>query len=212
MKPHCRLAKYIPSLLLFSLWAFLRFALMMKIRQIIFNNIALGPAEKILCNHALIVLEAIILFLTYLLFNRQKWVTSFQISGNVGQSARQGLIYGFLIFLTIIPVAFYFGMKFSPQVSIPDAFGNFFSKGAEELIYRGILLSAAISLFKRPWTAVLISAVSFGIGHWDLPYMFQAYIVFIGIIFGGLCLRTKGLVAPYIAHMVADLLADSLFH
>ncbi|AZZ37042.1 hypothetical protein CIK05_09635 [Bdellovibrio sp. qaytius] len=207
-----RSKKLIAPLLLCLLWAFLRFFLMMKIRRFIFQNVELGEAEKILCNHALIVLEAAILFLPFLLFKRLKWVQGFPLSGNIGHSARQGLIYGLLIFLTIIPVAFYFGMKFSPQFSIPDAVGNLFSNGAEEIIYRGILFSAALSLFKKPWFALIASAASFGFGHWDLPFLFQIYIVFVGLILGVLCLRTKSLLAPYIAHMIADLLADSFFH
>ena len=103
-------------------------------------------------------------------------------------------------------------MKYSPQFSAVSALGNVFSNGAEELIYRGIIFSATVLIFRNSWLSVTISAFAFGVGHWDLPYLIQTYIVLVGMTLGGVYLRTKSLVAPYIAHLVADILADSFFH
>ncbi|WP_277579740.1 CPBP family intramembrane glutamic endopeptidase [Bdellovibrio svalbardensis] len=185
---------------------------MLKIRRIVFQGFELGAAERILFSHLLIVLEAAILVLPYLFLKKLNWIDGFHVLGNTRQSVRRGTLYGLLLFVTVVPVALYFGMRFSFQFSLPGVVGNLFSNGAEEVIYRGILFSAALSLFRKPWLAVAASAFAFGFGHWDFPYLFQAYIVAVGFVLGWLYLRTKSLLAPYIAHMIADILADSFFH
>lgn len=196
---------------LFTLWAALRFFLMTKIRQLIFQNINVGIEERILINHGLIVLEAVILASVFVLFRNAKKIDRFYMTGNHKASIRFGFITGLFIFLITIPVALYFGMKYSPQFAFVGAIGNILSNGAEEVIYRGILFAAVFSLFKSSWAALLISSVAFGVGHWDLPVSFQAYIVVVGLVLGWTYLRTKSLMAPYLAHMVADILADSFF-
>lgn len=203
---------FFAPLCLFGSWAFLRFFLMMKIRHFIFQNIDMMTEERILINHGLIVLEAALLFLVFFFFRKTNRVDEFHLLGDRKVAVHYGFIIGLFIFLITIPVALYFGMKYSPQFGAIDAIGNVFSNGAEEVIYRGILFAAAVSIFKSSWVAVVISSVAFGAGHWDLPVLFQAYIVVVGIFLGWTYLRAKSLTAPYVAHMVADLLADSLFH
>jgi membrane protease YdiL (CAAX protease family) len=207
-----RLSKYFAPLFLYLLWAFLRFWLMPRIHGLVLHSTELGQTEKILFSHALIVFEALILFLPFFIFKKRRWVQGFQASGSLRQSVQPGVAYGLLIFITIIPVALYFGMKLSAQFSLPSAVGNLLSNGAEEIIYRGILLAAAMTLFRKSWISIIISSMAFGLAHWDLPFLFQTYITIVGLILGYLYLRTKSLFAPYIAHMIADLLADSFFH
>jgi membrane protease YdiL (CAAX protease family) len=197
---------------IFVLWAILRFYLMMQIRGLIFHNIQTTDSIGLLINHGLIVLEALILFVPFYILQRMNLISNFQILGNTRNSLPMGIWLGFLIFALTIPVAMYFKMKYSFQFSFVEVAGNIFSNGAEEMIYRGILLAAAASLFKKSWVSICISAFAFGFGHWDLPYLFQAYIVVVGILLAWAYLRTKSLIAPYVAHTVADILADSFFH
>ena len=125
----------------------------------------MDEAEKILYNHALIALEAMILFLPFFFFKKLKWIEEFQILGPIRQSVRFGVIYGLIIFITMIPLAMYFGMKLSAQFSLPGAIGNLLSNGAEEIIYRGILFSTALALFRKSWISLMISSLAFGLAH-----------------------------------------------
>lgn len=89
--------------------------------------------------------------------------------------------------------------------------GNLMSNAGEEIIYRGILFVGALSLFGKNWVSVALSAGAFGVAHWDLPYMFQAYIVVVGVVLGITYHKTQNLAVPFIAHMIADILLDSFF-
>ena len=75
----------------------------------------------------------------------------------------------------------------------------------EEILFRGLLLPWLVKWMK-PITAVVISAALFGLLHHEygvgvlVPFM-------LGIIFGWARLRTGGLVAPIVIHMVFNLIA-----
>ena len=197
---------------LFGFWLLLRFVLIMKIRGLIFQNFDAGNGERVLINHGLIVIEATLMFLLFAIFRKNRRIDEFYFLGNPKNSILYGLIFGLLIFAVTIPVALYFGMKYSPQFAAVEAIGNIFSNAAEEIIYRGILFSAAVLVFRRSWLGVVVSSIAFGIGHWDLPILLQTYIVAVGLVLGWTYLRTRSLTAPYLAHTVADLLTDSFFH
>jgi membrane protease YdiL (CAAX protease family) len=199
----------IPSFSIFIAWVILRFILMTKVRSFFFHNFSFDAAEKILLNHFFIVLEGFILFIVYYFFRRNKKIDGFNVCGRNKNSIKIGIAVGVLIFLTTIPVGLYFGMKISPYFNLVNGLSNLFSNAAEEVIYRGIIFVAVLSLFRPTWISIVISGVAFGLGHWDLPYLFQAYIAVVGAILALTYVKTKSLVAPYIAHMIADLLADS---
>lgn len=184
----------------------------MKIRRLIFQNSEVGNEERILINHSLIVLEAVFMVSVFAFFRKMKKIDAFYLLGDFRIAVRYGFVAGLFVFAITIPVAIYFGMKYSPQFAVVGAVGNIFSNGAEEVIYRGILLSAAVLIVRKSWCGLVISSIAFGLGHWDLPLLFQAYIGIVGLVLGWTYLRTKSLAAPYVAHMIADLLADSLFH
>jgi len=197
---------------IFAFWAFLRFFLIGLIRKFIFQHFDIVGAEKVLLNHGLIIVEALMLFAVYSTFRGFKRTEDFHLMRGHNSVVKYGLLSGFVIFVLTFPIANLFGMKFFFQFDHVGFIGNLFSNAAEEVIYRGILYSAALLLFKNSWFSIFISAVMFGVGHWDLPYLFQAYIVSVGFILGWTFLRTKSLVSPFMAHMIADVLADSFFH
>ncbi len=207
-----RFGTFVAPLCLFGLWAFLRFYLIMKIRRFIFQSADIGNEERVLINHGLIVLEAFFLFSLFALLRKMRRIDGFYLLRDPKASVQYGIISGLFIFAITIPVALYFGMTYSPQFATTGAIGNIFSNGAEEVIYRGILFSAALLIFRKSWFGILIVSIAFGLGHWDLPILFQAYIGIVGLVLGLTYIRTKSLAAPYLAHMIADILADSFFH
>ena len=80
----------------------------------------------------------------------------------------------------------------------------------EEIVYRGVLLTALASLV-GPWLAVLLSSIVFGIGH--------AYhgagairVVVVGLVFGLSVVLTGSLLVAMLMHAVLDLVQGRLLY
>ncbi len=71
----------------------------------------------------------------------------------------------------------------------------------EETLFRGVLLRALLKKF-NPWTAILLSAVAFGIFHMN-PWQFL-YATVLGIWLGYIYWKTRSLFYPIIIHMVLN--------
>jgi uncharacterized protein len=103
--------------------------------------------------------------------------------------------------------------RFMPQTSGAGLLllGILFSTAnaaAEETVWRGLLQTLMTNAYSRPWLGIGIQAVSFGAVHYrgGIPNgavgcgMATAY----GLVLGYLRYRSQGLLAPWIAHVVAD--------
>ncbi len=80
---------------------------------------------------------------------------------------------------------------------------------AEEVVYRGVLQGALMQVFRsRVWLQIL-QAAAFAAAHYaaGFPNGVVGYFLVLvyGILLGFLRLRTGGLLAPYVAHVLADL-------
>ena len=73
---------------------------------------------------------------------------------------------------------------------------------AEELLIRGLVFTRLRDLMK-PWTAILWSAISFGIFHGNLVQ--GVYAAFCGLYLGWVMERFATLKAPIMAHMAANM-------
>lgn len=73
----------------------------------------------------------------------------------------------------------------------------------EELLFRGVLLSALKSLVGA-WGAILLSAVAFGLVHWSVPISI-APMVLIGVALGWLRFRTGSMWACILVHLLFNL-------
>ena len=78
-------------------------------------------------------------------------------------------------------------------------YGCIFGPIAEEIGFRGILLGGLLKTRCRPWLAILISAIAFGLLH-KFPLAFFGSIVF-GIIVGWLYWRTGSIIPGIIIHI-----------
>ncbi|MBO7617540.1 MAG: CPBP family intramembrane metalloprotease [Bacteroidales bacterium] len=78
-------------------------------------------------------------------------------------------------------------------------YGCIFGPIAEEIGFRGILLGGLLKTRCRPWLAILISAIAFGLLH-KFPLAFFGSIVF-GIIVGWLYWRTGSIIPGIIVHI-----------
>lgn len=78
-------------------------------------------------------------------------------------------------------------------------YGCIFGPIAEEIGFRGILLGGLLKTRCRPWLAILISAIAFGLLH-KFPLAFLGSIVF-GIIVGWFYWRTGSIIPCIIVHI-----------
>ena len=79
---------------------------------------------------------------------------------------------------------------------------------AEEIVYRGVFQEALVHVFKSP-VAITLQATAFAAIHYaaGFPNGIAGYgMVFVyGIMLGYLRGRSGGMLAPYLAHVLADL-------
>jgi hypothetical protein len=78
---------------------------------------------------------------------------------------------------------------------------------AEELLYRGYLLTRLTPLLQSAWMAVLVAAMLFGIAHFyqGIQGVLPAWVM--GMVYGGLFLRLRTLWPRAIAHAAYNLWA-----
>jgi len=87
--------------------------------------------------------------------------------------------------------------------------GNIFSNFYEEFLYRGFLLVALTAVFGF-WPAAVISSVAFGASHTQYPLDVRALISVAGVMWSVVARQARSIWAPYISHMVLDVVGDSL--
>lgn len=87
--------------------------------------------------------------------------------------------------------------------------GNVFSNFYEEFLYRGFLLVALTAVFGF-WPAALITSVAFGASHVQYPVDLRAMISVVGFGWAVAARQSNSIWAPYIGHMLLDVVGDSL--
>jgi membrane protease YdiL (CAAX protease family) len=87
--------------------------------------------------------------------------------------------------------------------------GNVFSNFYEEFLFRGFLLVALTAVLGF-WPAAAITAVAFGATHTQYPLDLRAMISVVGFMWALVTRQAGSIWAPYITHMVLDVVGDSL--
>ena len=132
--------------------------------------------------------------------------------GNLRQSVMPGVVGGLLALICAVLTALAFFPPGTVRWIDPNPWkiaGNIFSNFYEEYIWRGFLLFGLRELVGF-WPAAVISSASWAVLHTQYPLAGQVLIFAIGIGFAWLVRVSRSLWAPYIAHEVLDILADSL--
>lgn len=78
----------------------------------------------------------------------------------------------------------------------------------EEIICRGVILTILLKLFRKPWSAIVVSALLFGIIHMNPVQIFFATLL--GIVLGWLYYRTGSLVPSIVMHIVNNSVSTAL--
>jgi uncharacterized protein len=77
----------------------------------------------------------------------------------------------------------------------------------EELIFRGIILDGFLKRYK-PWTAIFLSSLIFGIAHLNIPQFINAMMI--GILMGWVYWKTSSLLLTILIHFINNLSATLL--
>ncbi len=75
----------------------------------------------------------------------------------------------------------------------------------EEVLFRGAIQGALIRLFGRPWPAIIVAALVFGIFHFNPVQI--VYATLLGIVFGWIYYRTGSLLSVIVGHVLNNSLA-----
>lgn len=83
----------------------------------------------------------------------------------------------------------------------------------EELLYRGALLSVALDVTRRPWVAILVASVPWGLSHGGTIGGYNAAeaggIVAAGAVAAWACYLTRSLIPGVAAHALHNLIASA---
>ncbi|HJQ37128.1 MAG TPA: CPBP family intramembrane glutamic endopeptidase [Thermoanaerobaculia bacterium] len=87
--------------------------------------------------------------------------------------------------------------------------GNLFSNFYEEFIFRGFLLTALAAVI-RFWPAAIVTSVLWAATHTQFPLWLRIVICVVGVLFAWVRQRSKTVWSPWGAHMLMDIVLDSL--
>jgi membrane protease YdiL (CAAX protease family) len=87
--------------------------------------------------------------------------------------------------------------------------GNAFSNFYEEFIFRGFLL-AALTRVIRFWPAAVVTSALWAMMHTQFPLPLRVVVFLIGMVLAWVMSRARTVWAPWGAHMVMDIVLDSL--
>ena len=87
--------------------------------------------------------------------------------------------------------------------------GNLFSNFYEEFIFRGFLLTA-LARVMRFWPAAFVTSALWAAMHTQYPLALRVVVFTVGVVLSWIMARTKTLWAPWGAHMLMDVVLDSL--
>lgn len=75
----------------------------------------------------------------------------------------------------------------------------------EEVLFRGAIQGALMRFFGRPWPAIVVAALIFGIFHWNPVQV--VYATLLGVIFGWIYYRTGSLLSVIVGHILNNTFA-----
>lgn len=75
----------------------------------------------------------------------------------------------------------------------------------EEVLFRGAIQGSLMHFFGRPWPAIIVAALIFGIYHWNPVQV--VYATLLGVIFGWIYYRTGSLLSVIVGHILNNTFA-----
>jgi len=127
---------------------------------------------------------------------------------NVKKAFMWGTVVGVIVGVLTIAQVLVTGGSFDITVNIWSLSGNLFSNAYEEIIYRGLVFSASLYFFRKPWAAAIISGLVFGFSHSQYGIGQQLGVGVVGTVLSLIYYSTGNLLAPWVAHQVTDMIVE----
>ena len=89
-------------------------------------------------------------------------------------------------------------------------FVGIFAPLAEEVVFRGAILRSLLENFRRPWIAIVISALLFGLAHGNPAQMPHAFLI--GLLLGWTYYRTGSILPGVVLHWTNNTVAYVLYN
>ena len=206
-----RIAAVVSCVLVYLIWIYVVSPLIQPVLWRMFEGLEGGPKRFV--NHLLLYdsfLETVLSVIAIFLLVKAGIFRLPSLKRNIKPAISQGLIVGFILLILSMSLPFLMGSTFHIHFDVWEYGGNLFSNAYEEIFYRGFIFVGLLYFLRRAWPAIVISALMFGFIHTQYPLELKFIVFVVGIVFGFLYYRTGNLLAPWIAHQVADL-ADMFF-
>lgn len=122
----------------------------------------------------------------------------------------EGAIVGVITCALTIGPALASGMHLGWHLDPWGIAGNVVSNFYEELFYRGLVFAAAWYATGSALAGAAVSGWAFGYTHTQFPMALRVLTGVIGALWSWVYARTGNILAPYVAHEVADLILDAI--
>ncbi len=169
------------------------------------------PNHPVFSSHLLHLLPMVTVLMLFLIFlvkvDRIKKPYLFEGWKDV---VKESLIWGLASCVLVVPVVLSFGYSLGFEFHAEKALGDVFSNTYEELIYRVFLFWVVKECTGSKALGVLVSAFIFAYTHNQYPWQIQVVVFAAGICFSMAYIRTRNIAVPILAHMVADLVLDTI--
>lgn len=126
-----------------------------------------------------------------------------------GPAIKWGLGLGLGLSAITAGIWFFVGPGFQVDLNFWKMGGNLVSNFYEELGYRVLLFGAGLYCFRSFLPAALLSSLAFGLSHTQYPMVFRLITVAMWTPVAYGYFRSRSVLAPWLAHQVADMLLDT---
>lgn len=199
-------------ILCFSFWWVMEFRLHPAVQGSIDKvRVFALPSCPVFSSHLLHMLPMVVFLMLFLLFLvKVDWLKKPYLFESWSGVLKEGFVWGLAACLFVVPVALGLGYKLGFEFHLEKAVGDVFSNTYEELVYRLFLFWVVKEYTNSKALGVLVSAFIFAYTHKQYPLQLQAVVFTAGLCFSMSYIRTRNITAPIFAHMVADLVLDTI--
>ena len=132
------------------------------------------------------------------------------LTRNFNASISWGLAGTLILCIFTVLVWVFAGGKFQFTVNFYSIFGNIFSNLYEEVVYRALLLPAALLLLRNKWLALLVPTIIMAATHANYPWYLQLCVGLASLVMSLAYYETGNLFAPWLIHQLSDMVLDSI--
>lgn len=170
-----------------------------------------SPGPKLLMRHIFVFGTSNFLFCLACLKALERLKIFGRVSCSVTKTAAaQGALAASALLAFAVSQWLFYGLDFQFEVNSWSIAGNVFSNFYEEIIFRAFMIPLFFYLFGSIWPSLVFSSLLFAMVHAQYPPFLKLTVFAGGFAFGLSYVRTGNVFAPWLAHQLADTVADAI--